>query len=482
MKPATALGILGRVVAISVLLLSSGSAWARPHHKVEVPQDSREFFVDEAKLPFDAIPGLPSTREWGVDNGAGFRIEIPDNWNGDLVMYTHGFRGNGLELTVDSPPLRVHYLARGFAWAASSYSANFYDVRAGVESTNSLARYFKKNVAKPDRIFITGFSMGGHVIGAAIEMFPNFKCPDGRRGRLCRRFSKILGKFSGGIRYAGAAPACGVMGDTELFDYFGDFSYSAEALAGVQSQFPAPEDYVSEILIPTLFGLFDNPLEILGPNPTLATPNAQGEKLRDLTTIRSGGPRPLAEFSFQFFQQLLFSFSGSDGTLDGVVSGNLYDNIGRVLQLDTDPLLTADEQALNDMILRVARDRGVNRSRFLKLERVPIIHGRLSIPVLSIHTLGDLFVPFSMEQIYAQEAIDHGRSDFLVSRATRAIGHCEFSPEELIETFDDLVSWVDTGIRPGGDDILDVDNVADPLFGCQFSRGTTATRPFAPCP
>jgi len=481
MKAAPILGIFTRVVSIFVLLVSSGSAWAR-HSEVEVPQDSREFFVDEAKLPFEGIPGLPSTREWGVDNGAGFRIEIPDNWNGDLVMYTHGFRGDGLELTVDSPPLRPHYLARGFAWAASSYSANFYDVRAGVESTNSLARYFKRNVARPDRIFITGFSMGGHVIGAAIEMFPNFKCPDGRRGRLCRRFARILGKFSGGIRYAGAAPACGVMGDTELFDYFGDFSYAAETLAGVESQFPAPDDYVSQILVPTLFGLFDNPLEILGPNPTLATPNAQGEKLRALTTIRSGGPRPLADFSFQFFQQLLFSFSGADGTLDGVVSGNIYDNIGRVLQLDTDPELTADEQALNEMILRIARDPGVNRSRFLKLERVPIIRGRLSIPVLSIHTLGDLFVPFSMEQIYAREAIDHGRSDFLVSRATRAVGHCEFSPEELIETFDDLVSWVDTGVRPDGDDILDADNVADPLFGCQFSRGTTATRPFAPCP
>ena len=38
------------------------------------------------------------------------------------------------------------------------------------------------------------------------------------------------------------------------------------------------------------------------------------------------------------------------------------------------------------------------------------------------------------------------------------------------------------GVRPGGDDILDPAGVADPLFGCGFSRGTTASRPFAPCP
>jgi hypothetical protein len=468
--------------AFCLLLLTAGPAPAIWHGEVEVPQDTREFFVDETKLPFDAVPGLPATQEWGIDKGAGFRLEIPDNWNGDLIMYTHGFRGNGLELTVDNPPLRAYYLANGYAWASSSYSANYYDVRAGVQSTNSLARYFKANYGSPDRIFITGFSMGGHVIGAAIEMFPNILCPDGRRGNLCRRFAKILGALSGGIEYAGAAPHCGVMGDEALFDYFGDFGLAAEALAGVPSQFPPPADYATSTLIPTLTALYVNPFDLLGPNPSSAVLNSQGEKLRALTKVRSGGERPLADFSFRFFQQLLFGFAGSDGTLDGIVSGNIYSNIGREFQLDGDPALTADEQALNDAILRVARDPGVNPRHILGLSRVPIITGRISIPVLSIHTLGDLFVPLSMEQIYAQEAQDAGRDEFLVSRATRAVGHCEFSPEELIETFNDLVTWVDTGVKPAGDDILDPATVADPLFGCQFSRGTTATRPFAPCP
>lgn len=465
-----------------LIVLVTGPALAAWHGEVAVPQDSREFFVDESKLPFDAIPGLPSTRDWGIDKGAGFRIEVPDNWNGDLIMYTHGYRGNGAELTVDDPPLRAYYLSKGYAWAASSYSANYYDVRAGVESTNSLARYFKKNIAEPDRIFITGFSMGGHVIGAAIEMFPNIQCPEGRRGNLCRRFANILGELSGGVKYVGAAPACGVMGDEALFDYFGDFGFVAEALAGVPSQFPPPADYVNSTLIPTLSALYVNPLEVLGPNPSSAVLNSQGEKLRTYNTIRSGGPRPLADFAFQFFQQLLFGFAGSDGTVDGVVSGNIYSNIGRVYQLDTDPAQSSDEQALNDAILRVARDPGVNPRHLLGVSRVPIITGRISIPVLSIHTTGDLFVPISMEQIYAREVQSLGRGDLLVSRATRAVGHCEFSPEELIETFDDLVSWVDTGVKPAGDDLLDPANVADPLFGCQFSRGTTATRPFAPCP
>ncbi|MGI1677313.1 MAG: hypothetical protein K6L75_01155 [Cellvibrionaceae bacterium] len=466
----------------AILSTVASTALAFKHREAETIQDSREFFVDENKLPFDPIPGIPSQRHWGVDAGAGYRIEIPDAWNGDLVVYTHGFRGEGEELTVDSPPLRAYYLARGYAWLASSYSANFYDVRSGVESTNSLVRHFIKNYGKPTRTYITGFSMGGHVIGAAIEQFPNVACPEGRRGRFCKRITKLLGKLSGGVKYDGAAPHCGVMGDEELFHYFGNFSLAAEALADVQSEFPAPEDYFDRIFLPTIFGLYENPLDLLGSNGSAAIPNAQGDKLRAFTTQITGGDRPLADFAFPFFQQLLFGFSGGDGTVTGILSGSVLDNRRDIFQLDGDPDLSADELALNQSILRVKRDRNVNPKQFLRVSRVPIITGRIDIPVISIHTTGDLFVPFSMEQIYAREAKKQRRSHNLVSRATRAVGHCEFSQEELVETFDDLVTWVEDGVRPKGDDILDPENVAAPLFGCGFSRGSTATRQFAPCP
>ncbi len=465
-----------------VLTAFVSTAFAFKYGESDRPHDSREFFVDETKLPFDPIPGIPTQRFWGIDAGAGYRIEIPDAWNGDLVVYTHGFRGEGAELTVDNPALRAYYVSQGYAWLASSYSANFYDVRAGVESTNSLVRLFIKNHGKPERTYITGFSMGGHVIGAAIEQFPNVACPEGRRGRLCNRITRILGKLSGGVKYDGAAPRCGVMGDEELFQYFSNFTFAAEALAGVQSEFPPPEDHFDRIFLPTIFALYENPLELLGPNSSGAILNSQGLALRDFTTQITGGDRPLADLSFQFFQQLLFSFAGGDGTITGILSGSMLENRRDVFQLDGDPSLSAEEIALNQAILRVKRDRNVNPNQFLRVSRIPIITGRIDIPVISVHTLGDLFVPFSMEQIYAREAKKQRRSHNLVSRATRAVGHCEFSPEELIETFDDLVSWVEDGVKPAGDDILNPEEVADPLFGCNFSRGTTATRPFAACP
>lgn len=458
--------ILGMMLAMALPAYAS--------HTNSVPQDDRVFPPGDSGA-FEPTP-LTEVLQQGVDSqGAIYRYEVPVNWNGDLVMYAHGFRGcftdeGGLvPLTVDNPPLREYYLLRGYAWAASSYSKNCYDVKAGVESTNRLARIFSREVGAPNRTLITGFSMGGHVTSAAIEMFPNVRCPEGRRGSTCRRFAAILGKLSGGVRYDGAAPLCGVMGDTELFDYFGDFSYGAEAVAAamnplVQSLYPPPDDYATTTLplvIGTLFSDF----------PGTLTP--QGEKLKGLTRQLSGGERPIFDQAFPFFQQLLFGFSGTDGTVDGVLSGNIYDNRATVFQLDGDPAVNADEQLLNETILRIRRDRGVNRPRFLKLQRVPEITGRINIPVLTAHTLGDLFVPFSMQQIYAREVAQRRRSDLLVSRATRAISHCEFSSEELIRTFDDLVLWVNEGVKPVGDNILDAATVANPFFGCEFTAGET---------
>ncbi|MEO0951262.1 MAG: alpha/beta hydrolase [Pseudomonadota bacterium] len=458
---------------------------ATASHIPGVPQDDRVFPIGESGS-FDPVPGLTDIIVEDIDShGAIYRYEVPVNWNGDLVMYAHGFRGCFADeatgalvpLTVDNPPLRDYFLLRGYAWAASSYSKNCYDVKDGVESTNRLARIFAREVGQPNRTLITGFSMGGHVTGAAIEMFPNYRCPEGRRGRLCRRFVRVLGALSGGVKYDGAAPLCGVMGDVELFEYFADYQFGAEALAAevnpfVQSQFPPPDNYAATTLPLTIGTLFANN----GAGfPAQLSP--QGESLKNLLRVISGGERPIFEQGFPVFQPLLVSFWGADGTVDGVVSGNIYENRRRQFQLDGDPGQSSAEAILNELVLRVGRDRNVNRRRFLQLQRIPELTGFISIPVLSVHTLGDLFVPFKMQQIYAQEAAFWGRDDLLVQRATRAVGHCEFSAEELVQTFDDLVLWVNEGIRPEGDDVLDPATVANPAYGCRYTAGSTGQTP-----
>jgi hypothetical protein len=79
--------------------------------------------------PFAATPD--SMVYTGIRDGAAYRMEVPKAWNGQLVVYAHGYRGTGTVVSVDSPSLRAHYIAQGFAWAASSYQTNGYDVGQG---------------------------------------------------------------------------------------------------------------------------------------------------------------------------------------------------------------------------------------------------------------------------------------------------------------------------------------------------------------
>ncbi len=168
------------LLALTALTLAAAAALAAP---------PPAYFVDEAKLPFASLPGLPTQTASGVHNGAGYRMEVPSNWNGKLVLWAHGYRGTGLELTVDNHPLRQFLIANGYAWAASSYSRNAYDPAQGAQDTHALTTLFTGTFGKPTKTYITGASMGGHVTGIVAEQWPQ--------------------------SYDGAMPICGVTPELE---------------------------------------------------------------------------------------------------------------------------------------------------------------------------------------------------------------------------------------------------------------------------
>jgi hypothetical protein len=431
------------LASIALLALTSLGAGGITAAAAPPAASSSAYFVDPGKLPFDALPGVPSSQYWGILNEAGYRIEVPDPWNGDLVMWAHGYRGIGPELAVDNPPIRSYLLTHHFAWAASSYTRNGYDVRSGVVATHELREYFIGRFGRPERTYMTGESMGGHITGVTIERYP--------------------------FDYVGALPICGVMGDIALFDYFLDFNLVAQALAGHQAVFPYPGDYAT-VVVPAV-------KSALGPSyPTSL--NTAGEHLKDVTKMRSGGQRPLFDYGFTNIWGGDFLFertNGGDGTLNGITGSNIATNEGTVYKFSRDPSLSADEAALNNAVLRVAQ--GPQQPPVDGLADIPTISGDLPFPVLSLHTLGDLFVPFSMEQIYAGRVATFAKSDLLVTRAIRDVGHCGFQEVETERAFRDLVNWVRNGIKPAGDAILDPVAVADPNFGCAF---TAVDRAYAP--
>ena len=425
--------------------------------------DGRVFTVDSTVTTFAAMVGAPSdmtamstTSRWaGVLNGAGYRVEVPANWNGKLVMYAHGFAGTGAALNVQNVAIRRHLIQNGYAWAASSYSKNYYDVRAGVEDTNALALEFTKIAAKnsralaaPGKIYITGFSMGGHITAAAIE--------DEAKATAINK-----------VNYNAALPMCGVMGDTALFDQFSAIQVTAQALAGVASH---PTDKFAEIIgqvTGSLFATFPTPAAPTTPITTTAT----GAKFASVLKNITGGERPM------FTQGLAFGGSfpniwgslGGDGTITGILNKNILDTTGFTYVIDGD---VVGSTALNASAQKLTVAADANRLRTDGLRWIPKANGEFKIPVVSIHTLGDLFVPFSMQQVYQKRVAAKGNGTWLVQRAIRGASHCDFTIAEQVDAFDAMIKWETDGVKPAGDDVVTAATVAAPSYGCTFTKNT----------
>ena len=116
---------------------------------------------EEADATFAALPGARVS--FGHDEGGTYRIEIPDTWNGELVLWAHGYTASagaqGPRLRVGVPgvgqgsPLRQHLVEEGFAWAASSYRCNGYVPGRGLLDTMALTDVFTKlNEGRPPRV------------------------------------------------------------------------------------------------------------------------------------------------------------------------------------------------------------------------------------------------------------------------------------------------------------------------------------------
>jgi len=278
-------------------------------------QDARTSFTpaNPAATTFTAMAAaagdvvdVSTTSRWaGVLNGAAYQVEVPANWNGKLVMYAHGYAGAGNTLGVGPPSIRRYLIQNGYAWGASSYSKNYYDVRVGVEDTNALALEFNaiatknsRTLATPTKYFITGHSMGGHITAAAIE--------DEATATAVHK-----------VKYNGAVPMCGVVGDTELFNEFAAMQVTAQAIAGVPAYPTDKWPDIAALVTSTLFSTFNTTPAF--PTPSIVA-TATGAKYVSVLQNITGGPRPM------FAQGLAFGQSFPSG-LWHLHAG--YDHAGR---------------------------------------------------------------------------------------------------------------------------------------------------------
>ncbi len=425
------------------------------------PHDARTFTAVVTTSTFAqlTLSAVVTDRWQGVFKGSVYRIEVPQTWNGKLVMWAHGFRGTGASLTVDNPIQRRYLIDNGYAWASSSYSKNYYDVRAGVEDTNALALNFTKlaadngrTLAAPSKTFITGVSMGGHITAAAIE---------------AEAQATAINK----VKYNGAVPLCGVLGDNELFNYFAGYQVAAQQLASLPiTSFPVTNfATVAPAVQTALWSTF----------PTVS--NAQGDKLKNVVMNLSGGDRPFYKegWSNAGNQGNIWASLGGNGDITGILNGNILDTTQLFYKVDaSSPSNTTVDTAFNAAAFKITPTTDVNRLRRDGLRWIPVSPGDINVPVVAIHTLGDLFVPFKMEQVYAGRVKAKGNDKWLVQRAIRDVGHCAFTAAEAITAFDDMVKWEAGGAKPAGDDVSTAATVASPSYGCTFTKNTPSLEDF----
>ncbi|TFY97612.1 hypothetical protein [Ramlibacter humi] len=410
-------------------------------------------FAAMAAMGGDTVDMSTTSRWAGVLDGAGYRIEVPAAWNGELVMYAHGYAGEGLALASVNSSIRRYLIQHGYAWAASSYSKNSYDVRAGIEDTNKLALKFisiaaarGRTLAAPTRNWIIGQSMGGHVAAAAVE-------------------AETLATVNNKVRYDGSMPMCGVVGDTKLFDTFVGLQAAAHFLGGSPT---VPLNQWSVIKTQVTSTLFNNfPGTNVQPNGSAGA--AYFSVLRNLT----GGNRPLVDIGFSAggsFAGGPYSLFGTTTVNTGLTTQPTGDTSQIVYKVDGNDTLSAQ---LNSTAPKATEPADANRLRRDGLRWIPKVNGQPQVPVLTLHTLGDLFVPFSMEQVYRQRLEANGNGGKVVQRAIRGATHCDFTNAEMEKGFADLVAWVKQGTKPAGDDVVTPSTVADAHYGCTFTNNTT---------
>jgi len=403
------------LVALSLLVLLAPVAWAQ--EATPTPLAGRQTELGTIRDPaFAALGG--ATAEFGYASGGAYRIEIPDAWNGGLVLYAHGYRGEGPDTFVSDSPLREHLIANGYAWAASSYRGNSYRPDWGVDDTLALRDLFIERHGAPRWTILHGQSMGGHVLIASLEQHPGI--------------------------YQAALAECGVLGGIEQFDYLAAYTAAAEYLSDVRLlEAPSPSAFATLVQQQWL--------------PVMGTPGQytqRGQQFDSVVKYLTGGDLPFREAGLaQFYTRDLVPLGEPSAAPASAPARRALST--RDVQLQIDPALGISAEQLNAGIRRFDPAPGARSP-----SADPVFadfSGQIDVPVLSIHDTGDAFVPFAHEQDYRRKTIAAGTADLLVQRAIRRAGHCNFSDAERDQAFDDLVAWLENGTHPAGEDVLTSD-------------------------
>jgi pimeloyl-ACP methyl ester carboxylesterase len=382
--------------------------------------------------------------ETGSIDGAAFKIEIPADWNGKLVLYSHGYvvPGRPNPATDVGDPLTGAYLMQQhYALAGSAYKSTGWAVEDALQDQVALLTYFDQKYGKPSQTIAWGHSLGGMITAGLVQRHPD--------------------------RFAGALPMCGVLaGAVGVWNSSLDAEFVFKTLLAPNSPLQLvhiidPNANLNQA--ETLLALAQSTpqgrarialVAAIGDLPGWFTPGSPEPAANDFAA------RELNQFAWDANVDFPFLFA-LRAEMEARAGGNPSWNTGvdyrrllrqsinrdevQALYAQANLSLDNDLDTLEDAA-RIAAEPPAVRY----LTRNIVFNGDIGdTPVLTLHTTGDGLVLNQDERAYASIVEDR---QLLRQTFVHRAGHCTFTPAETIAAFNALVRKINaerwSGLSP----------------------------------
>jgi pimeloyl-ACP methyl ester carboxylesterase len=318
-------------------------------------------------------------------------------WNGDLVLYAHGYVAYNEPIAIPEDQLVLPNGASipqivndlGFAFATTSYAVNGLAVTQGIDDLVDLVHIFGDTYGQPTRVYLVGASEGGAVTALSIE-----RHADTFSGGLAT--CGPIGNFQSQINYWGDVRT--------LFDYF-----FPDVLPG--SPITIPQE-----VIDNWDGIYSKSVE--------AALRANPQQMNQLLRV-AGIPSHPTDLDATIAGLVDVLWYNVFATNDGVakLGGQPYDNTQRLYRGST------DDELLNTTIPRFRADAAAMQA----IDSNYQTHGDIGAPLVTLHTTGDPIVPYWHEPIYKAKIVAAGAGEPHINiPVARRYGHCNFSAAQAL--------------------------------------------------
>ncbi|MFJ7071720.1 alpha/beta hydrolase family protein [Streptomyces sp. NPDC098781] len=399
-------------------------------------------------LPAPAVAATPAPThvDGRLPSGATYMMDVPADWNGTVLLFSHGYASGPTNPAQDAPDdaTKALLLGQGYALVGSSYATTGWAVTDAVPDQLATLSAFTDRFGAASRTLAWGRSYGGLVTTAIAERHP--ERIDGSVS-LCGLVQGGVANWNNTLDPAFALKTLLAPGSDVPLVRIADQTAADEAAdaltAVVDSAQSTPEGRARIALAAALHNIpgWNQPTQTR-PAPTDwdAQRAHQYEAVKGLLKIAAFNRRQEAE------ARAGGNMSWNTGVDYAKLLGRssvrkevteLYRKAGLSLRadlavLDRAPRIAADPAAVSWM---------AGTSSFT---------GELTKPQLSVHTTGDALVPVQTESALKRAVTAAGSASLLRQAYTDNAGHCTFSPAEqlaALHTLEDRLTrghWVGT--------------------------------------